>query len=92
MKLRVGDVDWRELVVVRLVGPCGRLVPWPEKKMEASRDKVTPHERQERWYVSKEQLEKESPSRRDGMDALRELNYRQQAASLIQDMGERMKL
>ncbi|XP_001634968.3 cyclin-T1 isoform X2 [Nematostella vectensis] len=45
----------------------------------------------ERWYFTKEQLQN-SPSRRMGMDAERELSYRQQAATLIQDMGQRLSV
>ncbi|XP_012218291.2 cyclin-T isoform X1 [Linepithema humile] len=43
----------------------------------------------ERWYFTKEQLAN-SPSRRCGIDADKELSYRQQAANFIQDMGQRL--
>nr|XP_023014591.1 cyclin-T2 isoform X1 [Leptinotarsa decemlineata] len=43
------------------------------------------------WYFTKEQLEN-SPSRRAGLDAHKELGYRQQAANFIQDMGQRLKV
>lgn len=42
-----------------------------------------------RWYFTREQLEN-SPSRRFGLDADKELSYRQQAANLLQDMGQRL--
>ena len=43
----------------------------------------------EKWYFTKEQLA-ETPSRRCGIDADKELSYRQQAANFIQDMGQRL--
>lgn len=46
---------------------------------------------QEKWYFSKEQLVN-SPSRKYGLDADKELAYRQQAANLIQDMGQRLQV
>ncbi|XP_075863333.1 cyclin-T1 isoform X3 [Microcebus murinus] len=42
-----------------------------------------------RWYFTREQLEN-SPSRRFGLDSDKELSYRQQAANLLQDMGQRL--
>ncbi|XP_023612085.1 cyclin-T1 isoform X5 [Myotis lucifugus] len=42
-----------------------------------------------RWYFTREQLEN-SPSRRFGLDPDKELSYRQQAANLLQDMGQRL--
>lgn len=46
---------------------------------------------QSRWYFTKERLE-DSPSRRCGIDAEKELSNRQQAANLIQDMGQRLNV
>ncbi|XP_014471185.1 PREDICTED: cyclin-T2 isoform X2 [Dinoponera quadriceps] len=43
----------------------------------------------EKWYFSKEQLAN-TPSRRCGIEADKELSYRQQAANFIQDMGQRL--
>ncbi|XP_060828287.1 cyclin-T isoform X1 [Bombus pascuorum] len=43
----------------------------------------------EKWYFTKEQLTN-TPSRRCGIDADKELSYRQQAANFIQDMGQRL--
>uniref|UniRef100_A0ABI7Y5E7 Cyclin-like domain-containing protein n=1 Tax=Felis catus TaxID=9685 RepID=A0ABI7Y5E7_FELCA len=44
-----------------------------------------------RWFFTREQLEN-TPSRRCGMEADKELSYRQQAANLIQDMGQRLNV
>ncbi|XP_075988274.1 cyclin T isoform X2 [Anticarsia gemmatalis] len=46
---------------------------------------------QEKWYFTKDQL-LNSPSRKCGLDADKELAYRQQAANLIQDMGQRLQV
>lgn len=46
---------------------------------------------EDKWYFSKEQLEN-TPSRRAGIQAEKELSYRQQAATLIQDMGQRLSV
>uniref|UniRef100_A0A8D8S6F3 Cyclin-T n=1 Tax=Cacopsylla melanoneura TaxID=428564 RepID=A0A8D8S6F3_9HEMI len=45
----------------------------------------------DRWYFTKEQLEN-TPSRKCGYDAEKELSCRQQAANLIQDMGQRLQV
>ncbi|XP_057675188.1 cyclin-T2-like [Corythoichthys intestinalis] len=42
-----------------------------------------------KWLFTREQLEN-TPSRRCGIEADRELSYRQQAANLIQDIGQRL--
>lgn len=44
---------------------------------------------EEKWLFSAEQLEN-TPSRRENVASAKELNYRQQAANLIQDMGQRL--
>ncbi|XP_034774917.2 cyclin-T1-like isoform X1 [Acipenser ruthenus] len=44
-----------------------------------------------KWYFTREQLEN-SPSRRAGLDPDKELSYRQQAANLLQDMGQRLNV
>lgn len=46
---------------------------------------------EDKWYFTKEQLEN-TPSRRSGLPADKELSYRQQAATLIQDMGQRLSV
>uniref|UniRef100_A0A8B9GVA8 Cyclin T2 n=1 Tax=Astyanax mexicanus TaxID=7994 RepID=A0A8B9GVA8_ASTMX len=53
--------------------------------MAASRGSST------RWFFTREQLDN-TPSRRCGVEADRELSYRQQAANLIQDMGQRLNV
>ncbi|KAG7501959.1 cyclin-T2 isoform X2 [Solea senegalensis] len=44
-----------------------------------------------KWFYTREQLES-TPSRRCGVEPDRELSYRQQAANLIQDMGQRLNV
>ncbi|XP_063067535.1 cyclin-T2b isoform X2 [Engraulis encrasicolus] len=44
-----------------------------------------------KWLFSPELLEN-TPSRRNGIEPDRELSYRQQAANLIQDMGQRLNV
>lgn len=46
---------------------------------------------EERWYFTKEEINN-SPSRKCGIDAEKELSYRQQGAKLIQDMGQRLQV
>lgn len=45
----------------------------------------------DRWYFSTEQL-RNSPSAKCGTEPEKELSYRQQAANLIQDMGQRLQV
>ncbi|KPM07110.1 Cyclin N-like protein [Sarcoptes scabiei] len=47
--------------------------------------------KRERWYFTEEEL-MNSPSRKCGIDPEKELSYRQQAANLIQDMGQKLKV
>ncbi|KAJ8282612.1 hypothetical protein COCON_G00051310 [Conger conger] len=44
-----------------------------------------------RWFFTREQVEN-TPSRACGVEPDRELSYRQQAANLIQDMGQRLNV
>ncbi len=44
-----------------------------------------------KWYFTRQQLA-DTPSRRNGIDNEKELSYRQQAANLIQDMGQRLSV
>ncbi|XP_062871116.1 cyclin-T1 [Trichomycterus rosablanca] len=46
---------------------------------------------QTKWYFTREQIQN-SPSRRAGLDPDKELSYRQQAANLIQDIGQRLNV
>ena len=45
----------------------------------------------DRFYFTKEQLQN-TPSRKNGVDPEKEQSYRQQAATLIQDMGQRLSV
>lgn len=45
----------------------------------------------EQWYFTAEQLQN-SPSRKCGIDADKELQYRQQTAYLIQEMGQHLRV
>lgn len=45
----------------------------------------------QKWYFSKEEL-KNSPSFKDGVSTEKELDHKQQAAYLINDLGKRLKL
>lgn len=45
----------------------------------------------DKWYFTKEQLQN-TPSRKCGLDADKELSYRQQAANFIQDMGQKLQV
>ncbi|XP_040904368.1 cyclin-T1 [Toxotes jaculatrix] len=44
-----------------------------------------------KWYYTRQQIDN-SPSRRAGLDPDKELSYRQQAANLLQDMGQRLNV
>uniref|UniRef100_UPI0037E80D71 LOW QUALITY PROTEIN: cyclin-T1 n=1 Tax=Semicossyphus pulcher TaxID=241346 RepID=UPI0037E80D71 len=44
-----------------------------------------------KWYYSRQQIDN-NPSRRAGLDPDKELSYRQQAANLLQDMGQRLNV
>ena len=44
-----------------------------------------------RWYFSKEDIQN-SPSREHGVTPDKELAYRQQAANMIQDMGQKLNV
>ena len=48
-------------------------------------------ENPKQWTFSKDQLQN-TPSRRCSIDYEKELHYRQQAATLIQDMGQRLQV
>lgn len=61
-------------------------------------DKMAEHRFEERivnpkarWYFTKQELQ-DSPSRMHGVDPDKELSYRQQAANMIQDMGQRLNV
>lgn len=44
-----------------------------------------------KWYYTRAQIDN-NPSRRAGLDPDKELSYRQQAANLLQDMGQRLNV
>lgn len=44
-----------------------------------------------RWFLTVEQIQN-SPSRREGILPEQELNFRQKAAYLIQDVGQRLRV
>ena len=47
-------------------------------------------ERGRSWYLSKEEIEQGSPSRKDGMPAAREAHLRSIYSSYIRDVGRRL--
>lgn len=47
--------------------------------------------RGDRWYFPRDTLDN-SPSRKCGIDVEKELSYRQQAANMIQEMGQRLQV
>ena len=57
----------------------------PHLKMAVEKDPKN------RWLFSREELTN-SPSRADGVDPDKELSYRQQAANMIHDMGQRLQV
>ncbi|XP_035014617.2 cyclin-T1 isoform X1 [Hippoglossus stenolepis] len=44
-----------------------------------------------KWYYTRQQIDN-NPSKRAGLDPDKELSYRQQAANLLQDMGQRLNV
>ncbi|KAG7477429.1 hypothetical protein MATL_G00069420 [Megalops atlanticus] len=52
---------------------------------------LSPSATHSKWYFTREQIEN-NPSRRAGLDPDKELSYRQQAANLLQDMGQRLNV
>ena len=60
--------------------------PYSQSKMATSAVSTT-----DRFYFTKEQLQN-TPSRKNGIDPEKEQSYRQQAATLIQDMGQRLSV
>lgn len=54
-------------------------------------DKLS-HERMYSWYFTREELEKLSPSRKDGITESKESEIRRLYCSFIRDIGMRLKL
>lgn len=50
-----------------------------------------PENSNNKWYYTRQQIDN-NPSRRAGLDPDKELSYRQQAANLLQDMGQRLNV
>jgi cyclin T len=50
------------------------------------------HERMYSWYFTREELEKFSPSRKDGITETKESELRHLYCSFIRDVGIRLKL
>lgn len=57
----------------------------------SSSDNSSDNSKELRWYFTSEQLQT-TPSRNHGIDAEKEMNLRQSAAYLIQDMGQRLRV
>ncbi len=60
-------------------------------KYEVSRFEERVADPNNRWYFSKEEI-LQSPSRIHGVEYEKELSYRQQTSTLIQDMAHRLNL
>lgn len=57
----------------------------------AASSRSLPASSNNKWYFTRPQIDN-SPSRRAGLDPDKELSYRQQAANLLQDMGQRLNV
>lgn len=57
----------------------------------AASSRSLPVSNHNKWYHSRQQIDN-NPSRRAGLDPDKELSYRQQAANLLQDMGQRLNV
>lgn len=44
------------------------------------------------WYFSREEIEKQSPSRLDGIDIKKETYFRKSYCTFLQDLGMRLKV
>lgn len=62
-----------------------------EERRRAGTNMAAGYRGSSKWLFSPELLEN-TPSRRNGIEPDRELSYRQQAANLIQDMGQRLNV
>ena len=45
-----------------------------------------------RWYMSRKEIEENSPSRRDGIDLKKETYLRKSYCTFLQDLGIRLKV
>lgn len=44
------------------------------------------------WYISRKEIEDNSPSRRDGIDLKKETYFRKLYCTILQDLGMRLKV
>ncbi|KAK6160198.1 hypothetical protein DH2020_003579 [Rehmannia glutinosa] len=62
----------------------------PEGNYKVSQEK--PEEGGGRWYLSRKEIEENSPSRRDGIDLKKETYFRKSYCTFLQDLGMRLKV
>ncbi|KAL7133082.1 hypothetical protein ABFS83_12G117200 [Erythranthe nasuta] len=62
----------------------------PEGSYKVSQEK--PEEGGEHWYLSRKEIEENSPSRRDGIDLKKETYLRKSYCTFLQDLGMRLKV
>ncbi|GFQ05922.1 cyclin-t1-3 [Phtheirospermum japonicum] len=62
----------------------------PEANYRPSQER--PEEGGGRWYLSRRELEEDSPSRRDGIDLKKETYFRKSYCTFLQDLGMRLKV
>ncbi|KAI3467528.1 hypothetical protein Pfo_024191 [Paulownia fortunei] len=62
----------------------------PEGNYKVSQEK--PEEGGGRWYLSRKEIEENSPSRRDGIDLKKETYLRKSYCTFLQDLGMRLKV
>lgn len=57
------------------------------------RDKLEePDHSSSNWYMSRKEIEDNSPSRRDGIDLKKETYFRRSYCTFLQDLGMRLKV
>lgn len=76
---------------VALAIPVGNASTTADDTEEGLIEDETPQQDPQRWFFTKEQLEN-TPSRKVGLEADKELMYRQQSANFIQDIGQRLQV
>jgi cyclin T len=58
----------------------------------SSRDSQDRQEEMGRWYMSRKEIEENSPSRGDGIDLKKETYLRKSYCTFLQDLGMRLKV
>lgn len=58
----------------------------------SSRNSLDRQEEAGRWYMSRKEIEENSPSRRDGTDLKKETYLRKSYCTFLQDLGMRLKV